>query len=169
MLLVLLRHGLAVDRADPACPADPDRPLTARGRRRTAAAVSGLSRLRLHVDAVLCSSMLRAIETAEIAAEGLGLPRAARRVTPALSPATNPSELLAEVRALAPRSVLCVGHAPHLDAVLAAAVAPGAESFTALKKAGVAVIALDAQRPEAPGTLQWVLTPRVLRRLATEG
>src|SRR5437867_11807016 len=73
MELYFFRHGIAVDRDDPAAPADEDRPLTDDGQRKTRSAAKGLERLELGLDRILTSPWLRAVETADIAAEVLGM------------------------------------------------------------------------------------------------
>jgi len=158
MRLILFRHGIAVDRADPTCPPDPDRPLTAKGVRRTAAAAAGLARLEEPPDVVLTSPYLRARQTAEIATRLTGGP--APRVTSALEPGAPPSGVLELAHDIGASTVLCAGHAPNLDEVLAAALdRPGA--FTQLKKAGAAAVEVGP----AGGVLLWMLPPRVLRAL----
>lgn len=165
MQLVLLRHGIAVDPADPDCPTDAQRPLTERGRRRTREVAGGLAALGVRVEVILSSPLVRAVQTAEIAAERLGLRSDQLRRTNALLPSSAPNGLLAEVQKLGPGGVLCVGHAPHLDLVLAAAVTPGSAPFTALKKAGAACLELDFPPTGGRATLLWMMDPRALRRL----
>ncbi|MBC8072206.1 MAG: phosphohistidine phosphatase SixA, partial [Deltaproteobacteria bacterium] len=45
MWVHLLRHGIAIDPSDPACPTDPERFLTEKGRSRTRSAAKGLRRI----------------------------------------------------------------------------------------------------------------------------
>ena len=75
MQLCFFRHGIAVDRADPAYQ-DKDRPLTPEGQSKTQGAARGLRRLNLPFDAVLTSPWLRAKQTAAILTEVWGLPEA---------------------------------------------------------------------------------------------
>ena len=42
MILYIVRHGIAVDRTDPKSPAEPERPLTAEGVKKTRSAALGL-------------------------------------------------------------------------------------------------------------------------------
>ena len=72
MHLYLVRHGIAMDREDPNCPPDTERPLTPKGMKRTHAAALGLHALKIHPDAVLTSPWLRAVQTAEIFCEVMG-------------------------------------------------------------------------------------------------
>ena len=74
MLLYLVRHGIAMDREDPNCPPDTERPLTPRGMKRTHAAALGLLAMKVKPDAVLTSPWLRSVQTAEIFCEVIGFP-----------------------------------------------------------------------------------------------
>lgn len=165
MKLVLLRHGIAVDRADPDCPADEDRPLTGTGIRRTIAACCGLAALEVEPTVVLSSPLLRARQTAEIAAEVLDCPRI--EVTDALRGGIHTREIFAVLRALDVTSAVCVGHAPHLDLVLAQAVRAGDAGLEKMKKAGAAMVEFEDVGPGL-GRLVWQFQPRALRALGRD-
>jgi phosphohistidine phosphatase len=157
----LLRHGIAVDSSEPGCPPDPERPLTERGARRTRAAALGLRWLGISPDVALTSPLLRAVQTADIAAKILRIPRRGVRRTETLLPGADPAETLLAIRRIRATSVLCVGHAPNLDGLLAGACGLD-RTFTELKKAGVAALDLSARSAR----LVFLLEPRALRRLA---
>jgi phosphohistidine phosphatase len=161
--LILLRHGIAIDREDPDCPPEEQRHLTAEGEQRTREAARGLKALGLAPDRVLSSPLLRALQTAAIAAELLG--RGARPLAveewPELAYWVDPELTLERLGTLRAEQVLLVGHRPHLDALLAAAIGREAEPFTVLRKAGAALI--DWSPPA--GELRWLLTAGILRRL----
>ena len=164
MRLYVMRHGVAMDRHDPAAPSDPERPLTADGSERTRLAVLGLVRLGVHVERVLTSPYLRATQTAAIAAEPLGVPRGAIETLDALAPEQPVDAAVAVIEAAGARSTLLVGHAPELDALIARLVG-ATQPLTALKKAGVAV--LDVRGPSG-GRLLAVYEPKVLRQLGRQ-
>lgn len=164
MRVVLVRHGPAVDREDPACPPDPDRPLTPEGRARTRAAAAGLRALDVRPDLVLTSPYVRAVQTAEIVCEALALDAPA--TTEHLLPGAEPMALAHFLASRSESEVLCTGHEPHLGLLLTSLLEGRAagESLADLKKAGAACV--DADRPGTqPGTLLWLLPPRALRRL----
>jgi phosphohistidine phosphatase len=163
MLVCLFRHGIAIDPDDPDCPSEPERWLTDEGIEKTRAAARGLERLGLEPGAVLSSPFVRARQTAEIAIEALGLKKLAPTVTRALLPDADPGELRRELAVLDVDAVLCVGHAPQLDRMIAHLVGSPV-SITQLKKAGAAIVDVPdvAQRR---GVLIEVLTNRTLRRL----
>jgi phosphohistidine phosphatase len=159
-----LRHGIAVDRADPDCPPDDLRPLTSRGVGRTERAARGLARLEIDPERIWTSPLARARQTAEIAREALGVPKRRVRETKALLPDAAAEQIIEDLRRARVDRVLLVGHAPNLDRILAHLVGVRTP-FTALGKAGAA--ALDVRRLEAGGaSLEWILPPKVLRRKA---
>jgi phosphohistidine phosphatase len=164
MLLYLVRHGIAIDREDPACPPnDRDRALTKEGKDLTRAAMLGLRELGIQPRTLLSSPYLRALETARICAESLGFPLDKIIETSALEPESPPQALFDKLGEVDAKAVLCTGHAPNMDDIIAYAVgAPAA--FTALKKGGTACLELESlRRPRA--TLLWLHPPKVLRRL----
>jgi phosphohistidine phosphatase len=67
-MLWLLRHAEAADGTP-----DDDRPLTERGVRQATAAGFALERLGVKIDACLSSPKLRALQTAQLACEALGV------------------------------------------------------------------------------------------------
>jgi len=162
--IVLFRHGIAIDRMDPTCPAEEHRHLTDRGREKTRAAARGLSSLDLHPDRILSSPWLRARQTAEIAASELGFNAEHIEFTLALLPFATPSAILQELTPETGDEVLLTGHAPHLDALLEELAGTSSRGADRLKKAGAAAIAISAGR----GRLEWMISPRELRRLGDE-
>ncbi len=163
MILYIVRHGIAVDRADPKSPPEPERPLTAEGVKKTRSAALGLRALGAKPDVMITSPYVRAAQTAEIFAEALGFPLEKIRSSEALKPSGNPAEFLKEVAHLRAKEAMCFGHAPHLDQLISQLT--GARGvFTELRKAGVACF----ERAASGGRwdLLWLLTPKVLRQLA---
>jgi len=163
MRLYLVRHGIATNRADPHCPSDPKRPLTPEGIKKTRAAMLGLRALGVQPDEMLTSSYLRAVQTAEIAAEVLGFPATKIRRSDSLVPGTGPSQLVRELERLSPEQVVCFGHAPHLDLVIAHFLGQRTP-VTALRKGGAGRLDLETLSP-ARGELVWLLTAKALRLL----
>jgi phosphohistidine phosphatase len=160
MRVILFRHGIAVDRDDPACPPDPLRPLTAEGVDRTRRAARGLARLGVAPGRILSSPYLRALGTAEIAAGELGGAPVER--CDDLIPSADPRRFLALLGA-EDREVLVTGHEPHLSSLAALLVSGRPGAWLRLKKAGAVAIELDDT--ESGGEIVWLLTPRALREL----
>jgi phosphohistidine phosphatase len=166
----LFRHGIAVDLQDPSCPTDPERPLTEKGRSKTKAAAQGIASLDLVPELLVVSPYTRARQTAEIVLTTLGCSDVETLVEDALVPMANPEILSRRLRehvggAERPPTILCVGHAPNLDRLLAHLVGAD-EPFTQLKKAGLASVQLRGTTiGHACGRLFAFYPPSVLRRL----
>lgn len=163
MRLYVMRHGIAIDSADPAAPAeDADRALTAEGVERTRAALQGLISFGAVVDRVVTSPHLRCTQTAQLASEVLGVPRFSVESHSGLAPAADFGELIAGLRRLPDDGVLLIGHSPDVDKITAALLGLTAP-ITALKKAGLVVLQLRTGQEVAK--LAGVFEPKVLRRL----
>lgn len=159
MNLFLFRHGIAIDREDPECPKDSLRFLTEKGRKRTTAAAKGLHRLQVEPTHFLASPLLRAKETASLVMEVLQKDPARLEITEALEPWAEPSDLM-KVLYHFDQDVMCFGHAPNLDEVLAHTLGLPSPR-THLKKAGCACVEIYPDGSQ----LRWILEPRALREL----
>src|SRR5690606_36199339 len=111
----LLRHGIAIDRDDPHCPADPLRELTDKGKVRTQEVAEAFAGLYPVIDAIAVSPYRRAQQTADIFIEALGLENVLRWDCDALMPMEDPDRALDALRSRPAQGVLVVGHAPSLD------------------------------------------------------
>jgi phosphohistidine phosphatase len=164
MQLYLIRHGIAVDRDDPRCPPDTERPLTPKGIKRSRAAALGLRALGVKPNAVLTSPWLRALQTAELFCAALSYPSKKIVRTDALKGTSSPSDLLRELQLMKAKVVLCFGHEPHLHLVIGHILRTSAK-ITELKKAGVALLELERASP-AQGRLLALYPASSLRLLA---
>jgi phosphohistidine phosphatase len=164
MLLNLMRHGIAINREDPSCPAEAERPLTTEGVKKTAEVARGMRKIGIEPEIVLTSPYLRAVQTAEIACAALKVETKKMIRVEALLPNARPSLLFDELAKLKASEVLCCGHAPNLDEVIAYALGCKA-AITELKKAGVAILELEAIAPPR-GKLAAIYTPKTLRKIA---
>ena len=141
-MLWLLRHAEAVDGVP-----DDERPLTERGRFQAEAAGRALARLGEHIDICLSSPKLRALQTAELACEPLGVEI---RVEPVLC--GEPFDVRELTAGLG--DVLLVGHDPSFSLLLHDLT--GAQAR--MKKGGLAAI--------AKGELLALLRPTELAAIA---
>jgi phosphohistidine phosphatase len=162
--LYLMRHGIAIDREERACPAEAERFLTEEGVKKTRAAALGLRRLEIQPRALLTSPYLRAVQTAELTCEALGLPATKLQRTDGLLPEAEPATLFRELARLRTPEIICFGHAPNLDLVIAHALGTP-RPVCALKKAGVACLDISSFAA-GRGSLVWLLTPKALRQMA---
>jgi phosphohistidine phosphatase len=139
----LLRHGDASDHA----PDDASRPLTGKGQRQARAAGRALAALDVGIETCLTSPKVRAVETARIACEPLGIEP---EVTDALRGGDFDPDELAAGRG----TVLLVGHEPDFSRAIQLATGGAVE----MKKGGLAAIDSD--------TLCCLLRPAQIRRIA---
>lgn len=163
--LYLVRHAIAAERG-PSYPDDRLRPLTPAGIARFRDTMAGLRELDVTIDLVLSSPLVRARETAELLSAGLpGKPPI--ETLDALSPGGRASvviEALAKHARRRVRRMALVGHQPDLGDLGSKLL--GARGSLEFKKGGIAFLELDGAMPAGPGTLHWMLPPRVLRKLA---
>lgn len=122
--------------------------------------------LGLEFDALLHSPLARSRDTALIVGKALDT-RCPIIVTDALLPGADPAEVLGELGTMQARSVLLVGHEPHLG-LLGARLLGTAHPPVILRKGGLAKI---EDGTALPGTarLAWLLTPRQLRLIGNRG
>ncbi len=158
MLLYLIRHAEAVERGSPGAGRDFDRALTPHGHAQTRALADAFARLKLTVDEVVSSPLVRAYQT------GAGLldvwRPGARPVThDALSPERLKPAKLSEFLAGVPGdAVAVVGHMPDLGAY--AEWLLGAPSGAIqLAKAAAACIEFKGDPIKAGGKLHWLIPP----------
>jgi phosphohistidine phosphatase len=163
MELYIVRHGIAVDREDPKCPADPERYLTEEGIEKSRQVAKGVAEVASIPDLILSSPYVRALQTADIFAERLEYPKQKIVKSDQLLPGAEPLQLFRELSK--DKDLSCVfvfGHAPHLDDLLATAIGTK-HHITSLKKAGVAFVELKRLVPPS-GELIWLATPKLLRK-----
>ncbi len=163
MRIYVMRHGIAVEPGDPTAPAtDEERALTHDGIERARLAFHGMVAMGVVVDRIVASPLLRCTQTAELAAEILGVPRFSVETHPGLRPDGDFGEMLVSLRRLPDDGVLLVGHSPSVDLIVARLLGVPAP-VTALKKAGMAV--LTGKSGQENCRLVAMLEPKLLRRL----
>ncbi len=161
MNLYLVRHGAAVAREDPKCPEESLRSLTSEGKQKTESAARVFKRCGIEVGLFFASPYLRAVQTAEIFARELKFPKSKIQKVSALLPEAPPEEFLSVLRTHGDAEVICFGHAPNLDRIIARAL--GTRSpVTALKKSAIALLVLD-DSTRMTGRLEWILTPKLAK------
>jgi phosphohistidine phosphatase len=162
MELLIVRHAIAVERGAPGL-SDDVRPLSPEGRDKFRTAARGLAEIVKRPDALLTSPLLRARQTAEIAAAAWG--RIKPRELQALADGDfdGLGAALAELPAGA--LVAVFGHEPHVSDLLARLLGGAAPERLTFRKGGAALVELPAKLADG-GRLIWYLRPRVLRALA---
>jgi phosphohistidine phosphatase len=166
MKLLIIRHAIAAEREDFSGPNDDLRPLTDEGREKMKRNVAGLRVLLPQIDTLATSPLLRAQQTAEIVAHAYAIDKTA--VTDALVPEEPYAKLERWLAKHAEeRVVAVVGHEPHLSGLATWLVTGANESGIALKKGGACLIDFARRAKSGEGTLEWLLTPRILGRIGS--
>ena len=166
MDLYILRHAIAVNREDPSCPRDSERPLTAKGAAKLRKVVRGMKALGLSFDLILTSPYVRARQTAELVADDLGAATKVER-TPHLAPDGNPRALMDLIgsRPHEGEGILVVGHEPYLGQLISVLASGDERTAITMKKAGLCRLAIQAPRCGRCASLEWLLTPAQLERI----
>ena len=163
MYLYLVRHGIAVPRDASNVAKDADRLLTARGAERFQLCVRGLKRLKIGLDEIWTSPLVRAEATARLLADGF--PAAKLRIERALSPDGDREQLIRRLRSRhSNNGVALVGHEPFLSEFCTSLMG-GRGSSVRLKKGGVACLEVDDLNLPLHGDLCWLLMPRQLKMI----
>jgi phosphohistidine phosphatase len=156
MEIYLLRHGIAEDHSPTG--SDAGRRLTAEGRDKLRRVLDRARGADVRPDLILASPLVRAIETAELAAGILGY-RGALLKTRALAPEASPQELWSQVRSHShENAILLAGHEPLFSAATAHLLACPTLRFE-FRKGALVRIDIERLSGEPRGVLQWALTP----------
>jgi phosphohistidine phosphatase len=162
MDLFILRHAVAVECGTPGYRRDRDRPLTPEGEKKMRRIAKGLQAL----DVILSSPFVRAKRTAEIVAE---LFQAEDHLvfTDALAVGGDHCVLIKELQShfSKSRSILLVGHEPSLSTLISILLGGDSQLPITLKKGGVCKLSVDTLTDGRCATLEWLLTPNVLRHM----
>jgi phosphohistidine phosphatase len=156
--IVLLRHGIAEDPTPGK--KDEDRGLTGEGHSRMKEIARGLEHALPKAQVIYSSPLLRAVQTALWVSKGYKS-KVNINTTDALAPGATPKQFRDLLDSIEERRVIFVGHEPTLSANMAALV--GIErAKVELKKGGCYGVRIA---PDGTATLEWLLSPRVLRKM----
>jgi len=154
VILYFVRHGDAGHHS--AAADDDDRRLTEAGIAALKAAAPLLHRLNLRPDLVLTSPLPRALETAELVMEGIGM-GGTPVVDDQLRPGADWGDL-ARAMAAHPdaRRVMFVGHEPDLSSAMR--LLTGAASVR-MRKGGIGCVEFPGVPEPGGGELAWLIDP----------
>ncbi len=158
MEVYILRHGIAEKTAPGG--SDAERVLTEKGREKLRQVLRLARSAEVNPSLILTSPLIRAVQTAEVAAEIFSYRHEVVR-TNALLPTASPHDVWQELRSHKQESaVLLVGHEPLLSQTVGHLL--GAPDLRVeLKKAGLVRLSIDRLNPQPSGVLKWLLTPKV--------
>ena len=135
-------------------------PLGVKKMRRNAAA---LAKLQVGIDEIWTSPLLRARQTADILAEGLGL-AATPQVVKGLEPGGDSAQLIRRLeRRAALGGIVLVGHEPDLGQLATQLLTGSRRAAVEFKKGAVACIEVDDVHSPLRGRLHWLLAPKHMR------
>jgi phosphohistidine phosphatase len=166
MEIYVIRHGIAQELGEKNNFADENRALTGDGRNRMRDAAKGLAKLGVQVDLILTSPLVRAVETADIVAQELGLKKGDIKQTPNLSPGASQDDLFSEIKSHSASAIALVGHQPDLGDLVSRMVAGKGGLALQLRKGGVCCVQVAQTVPSLRGDLIWLATPKQLRSFA---
>lgn len=159
MNLYILRHAIAVPRGTRGFK-DENRPLTKDGARKMKTAAKGMRALDITFDRIATSPYLRARQTAEIVAEVFDHEV---EIWDSLIPHKDTLELVATLRKFNDKSILLVGHEPHLSGFVSLLISGDRDAQIELKKGALCKLTSDDLIHGQCADLQWLLAPAQLR------
>ena len=161
MILYFLRHASAGEHlVNPK--KDEKRALDKEGIEQCGYIGRALAAVDAHVDTIISSPLKRCTQTASLVGNELGYEGKLQ-----LDPGLRPQAGLADFRKILEKyarqeAIMVVGHNPNLSQFLGSVISEsGCEASIELKKGAVAKVEMR----RTSGTLQWCLTPKVLRTL----
>ena len=161
MILYFLRHASAGEHFT-SPKKDEKRALDKEGIEQCGYIGRALTALDVQVDAIVSSPLKRCTQTASLVGNELGY-EGKLQIDAGLRPEAGLSDFRRLLEKYAHQeAILVVGHNPNLSQFLGAVISePGCEASLDLKKGAVAKVEMR----RTSGTLQWCLTPKVLRAL----
>lgn len=169
MQIYIIRHGKALDYRDPRATSDEIRWLVDEGRDEVSTMAALLARLGVRPDLVLSSPLVRARETAEIVADGLGVATPVMlcdELAPGGSTAGVLDEIVSQGRL---RKVVAAGHMPGVSELAGYLIHGDTGSGFGFQTGAIARIELpDDHLAPGAGRLRWLIPPSVAARLLAE-
>jgi len=133
-------------------------------------AAQGMRNLGLDFDAILSSPYLRALQTAEVVVQIYKLKADTIYPTNNLLPPASIKKLLNEVHSRFPKSksILLVGHEPHLTEMISDLLMCDNPLEIDLKKGGLCCLSIPEPLGKACTVFNWLLTPTQLGLISKE-
>lgn len=164
MKLYLVRHGIAVDRLSGNIRTDFDRPLTPEGIDETEEVAEALKRLGVKPDLLVSSPLVRARQTAEIFGKKLDC-REPIQISNSLQPSGDTTDLYKDLAKTKANEIMFFGHEPDIGELALRLIHAGNHSTLPFKKAGVCRIDVTQLPTSAPGTMKWMITPKIAKAI----
>ncbi len=165
MNLYLIRHGIAHDLHESGIAEDSQRQLTKEGKEQLKEVSKGLVKLKIRPCHIFSSPLIRARQTAEIIANTFNHHQNIN-IIQSLAPGYSFSDLYKDLKAHSPfEEIFLVGHEPSLSLLASHLLWANDKLNISFKKASVCRIDIYDIPPTTPGTLKWILTPKLIQSL----
>ncbi|BBL46974.1 MULTISPECIES: phosphohistidine phosphatase SixA [Metallosphaera] len=151
--ILIVRHGESEPQTEGIN--DQDRKLVKKGVKQMRRVANFLEEMGYEPDQVMVSPMLRAVQSAEVILDEMGLDMKAETLEDLL-PDKDPSSLAEKLKELQ-GTILIVGHEPHLSKLVKALTSAEVE----IKRGGLAVVEVDVT--EKTSKLELLLTQKVMK------
>ena len=166
MDMYLLRHGDAVDRLTGGYVHDEERPLSEKGQQEARIAAQSLRGLGVTITEIFASPLVRATQTASIAADVLRPLRGLTRCDE-LAPGGIPEEIIVALSGVGTDdSVLLVGHMPDLGELAGWLIWGDPLVALPFRTGGLCRITVPTPPMPGQGDFRWFAPPKLLRKLA---
>ena len=172
MILYIIRHAIAAQTASPTTAGgaseDSLRPLTMEGRKKMSQIAQGLKELQVQIDLILSSPYKRATQTTRILAKTFELHYDKVILTEHLTPPGNPDLLINLINDTYAEftNIALVGHEPSLSRLISILVSGDPTLSVTVKKGGVCQLSVENLRYGRCATLDWLLWPAQLVKIA---
>jgi len=167
MQLFILRHAAAIPRGTEGYPND-DRPLTEDGIAKFTECAKAINIIAGGFDVIISSPLVRALHTAKILAEHTMYSKEVI-VTEHILPGSPQRSLFTFLEKFNNSDKICItGHEPLLGYIASVLIGQD-KSVIELKKGGICRIDIDKLPPERPGRLVWLMQPRQLMLIKSNG
>jgi phosphohistidine phosphatase len=153
MTIYLLRHGEALAAGHYR---DDERPLSNLGHQQSSAVGRYLVEIHADIRAIFCSPLVRARETAEAVLREIG--PVPIHETEALVSSSDPREILSELKKSRVKSILLIGHEPHLSRTISLLLWGDSQSRVAMGKCSLACVSVSEPSEQGKGLLEWLVT-----------
>lgn len=161
MKITLLRHGESIDRNN-WNGTDYDRCLTENGREEIKNIGKRISELGWNFDLILTSPYVRALETAKIIAEEIGLSSAVK-ISEDLACGSDYRTVLKELKSYNSNSkVLIVGHEPNLSSFISFLLSGSSDLNIEMKKAGICRLEIEFIKSDVNAKLIALIPPKIM-------
>ncbi|MBD3343672.1 MAG: phosphohistidine phosphatase SixA [Chitinivibrionales bacterium] len=162
MEIILVRHGIAVDRTAPGISSDEERTLTDEGIAKTRNAARGLKEMGVVPQRIISSPLVRARQTAEVVAS-VCAPKSKIETSALLSPGEPLSATTGWLEKQKEINIMLVGHMPDTAELASLLLSTTPTLDIRFKKAAACCISFTGKCKSGAGCLEWLLQPKHLR------